>query len=94
MAIDKVNDLTKTTNVVDPSVEVAITEREANDPTDINIEMMEDGGAEIDFDPESAQIESGLPFDANLVDLLDDGVLTEIASDMQDSYEDFKSGRS
>ena len=46
MAIDKVNDLTKTTNVVDPSVEVAITEREANDPTDINIEMMEDGGAE------------------------------------------------
>ena len=94
MAIDKVNDLTKTTNVVDPSVEVAIAEREANDPTDINIEMMEDGGAEIDFDPETAQVESGLPFDANLVDFLDDGVLKEVASDMQDSYDDFKSGRS
>ena len=94
MAIDKVSDLTKTTNVIDESVEVAIQEREANDPTNVNVEMMEDGGAEIDFDPQAAQFQSGQDFDTNLVEFLDEDVLIEVASDLEDSYEDFKSGRS
>ena len=94
MAIDKVSDLTKTTNVIDESVEVAIQEREANDPTNVNVEMMEDGGAEIDFDPQAAQFQSGQDFDTNLVEFLDEDILIEVASDLEDSYEDFKSGRS
>ncbi len=94
MAIDKVSDLTKTTNVIDESVEVAIQEREANDPTNVNVEMTEDGGAEIDFDPQAAQFQSGQDFDTNLVEFLDEDVLIEVASDLEDSYEDFKAGRS
>ena len=94
MAIDKVSDLTKTTNVIDESVEVAIQEREANDPTNVNVEMTEDGGAEIDFDPQAAQFQSCQDFDTNLVEFLDEDVLIEVASDLEDSYEDFKAGRS
>ena len=94
MAIDKVSDLTKTTNVIDESVEVAIQEREANDPTEVNVEMMDDGGAEIDFDPQAEQFQSGQDFDTNLVEFLDEDVLIEVASDLEDSYEDFKAGRS
>ena len=93
MAIDKVNDLTKETNVVDSSVEVAIEERLANDPSDINVEIMEDGGAEIDFDPATAAMEGGENHEANLAEFLEDDVLNEVASDMQDAYEDFKTSR-
>ena len=58
MAIDKVNDLTKQVNVIDPSIEVG------NPNEEIDIEMLEDGGAEIDFDPNQS-VEQQIPHEAN-----------------------------
>ena len=94
MAIDKVTDLTKESLVIDPSVEVSIAEsNQTNDLENVNVEMLEDGGAEIDFDPATAAMEGGENHEANLAEFLEDDVLMSIASDMQESYLDFKSSR-
>ena len=55
----------------------------------INIEMTEDGGAVIN--PEQEQIETG--FDGNLADFMDADVLTNISSELRQSYEDDKGSR-
>ena len=55
----------------------------------INIEMTEDGGAVVN--PEQEQIETG--FDGNLADFMDADVLTNISSELRQSYEDDKGSR-
>ena len=55
----------------------------------INIEMTEDGGAVIN--PEQEQIETG--FDGNLADFMDADVITNISSELRQSYEDHKGSR-
>ena len=52
----------------------------------INIEMTEDGGAVVN--PEQEQIETG--FDGNLAEFMDPDVLTNISSELRQSYEDDK----
>ena len=55
----------------------------------INIEMTEDGGAVVN--PEQEQIETG--FDGNLAEFMDPDVLTNISSELRQSYEDDKGSR-
>ena len=55
----------------------------------INIEMTEDGGAVVN--PEQEQVETG--FDGNLADFMDPDVLTNISSELRQSYEDDKGSR-
>ena len=55
----------------------------------INIEMTEDGGAVVN--PEQEQVETG--FDGNLADFMDPNVLTNISSELRQSYEDDKGSR-
>jgi len=55
----------------------------------INIEMTEDGGAVVN--PEQQQIETG--FDGNLAEFMDPDVLTNISSELRQSYEDDKGSR-
>ena len=55
----------------------------------INVEMTEDGGAVVN--PEQEQIETG--FDGNLADFMDADVLTNISSELRQSYEDDKGSR-
>jgi hypothetical protein len=86
MAIDKVNDLTKQVNVIDPSIEVG------NPNEEIDIEMLEDGGAEIDFDPNQS-VEQQIPHEANLADFIEEDELGLMASDLTQTYEDYKAGR-
>ena len=86
MAIDNVNDLTKQVNVIDPSIEVGPPNQE------IDIEMLEDGGAEIDFDPNQS-VEQEIPHEANLADFVEEDELGLLASTLTQTYEDYKSGR-
>jgi len=86
MAIDKVNDLTKTVNVIDPSIEVSTPQE------NLGIQMLEDGGAEIDFDP-NQNVEQEIPHEANLADFIEENELGLIASDLTQTYEDYKAGR-
>jgi len=53
----------------------------------------EDGGAEISFDPQMQAMEGGQDHDANLAEFLDDKILGEIGSDLQEKYTDYKSSR-
>ena len=55
----------------------------------INVEMTEDGGAVVN--PEQEQIETG--FDGNLAEFMDQDVLTNISSELRQSYEDDKGSR-
>ena len=86
MAIDKVNDLTKTVNVIDPSIEVSTPKEE------LEIEMLEDGGAEIDLNP-NQNVEQEIPHEANLADYINEDELGLITNDLTQTYEDYKAGR-
>jgi hypothetical protein len=61
------------------------------DLSKIEINQMEDGGAEISFDPTKEAADEG--FDSNLAEVLDDSILGEIGSDLQEKYTDYRSSR-
>jgi hypothetical protein len=59
----------------------------------VEIQMDEDGGAEISFDPKIAAMEGGEDHNANLAEFLEDGVLDPLASELYDQYVDYKESR-
>ena len=72
--------------------EIDITEPEQQKgPVEIN--QMEDGGVEIDFDPAAVVAQGGNDPRANLAELLEDSVLDEVASELESQYQDNKSAR-
>mgnify|MGYP001161488951 FL=1 len=54
---------------------------------------MDDGGVEVDFDPESTEGMSGAKFGENVAEILDEEVLQGIASDLIAQYEEDKASR-
>jgi len=59
----------------------------------VEITDMEDGGAEISFDPAVEQNNGAQDHNANLAEFLDDSILEEIGSDLEEQYKDYKSSR-
>jgi hypothetical protein len=59
----------------------------------VEIEMSEDGGAEISFDPKAASPEGGEDHSANLAELLEDNELDPLASELYDKYTEYKESR-
>jgi hypothetical protein len=94
--IDKALPNTKTTIELPGQTEVEQTIQEqvekAQDPS-VEINMSEDGGAEISFDPSIASIPGGEDHYANLAEFLDESILTEIGSELNEKYNDYKSSR-
>ncbi len=94
MAIDKkaipdepIDELKDSTTVYDEEVEL-----EAEDPIEPNVDMLEDGGADINFgQPQQGQGQAG--HQENLSEALEETILNSVASDIQDAYEDCKSSR-
>ena len=94
MAIDKnIDTVPKQDIILEDDVAVEIPE-EFQEGGDVNVEMTDDGGAEIDFDPQAEAMEGGQFHDANLAEFMDDGALTALASELQESYDEYKSSRS
>ena len=94
MAIDKnIDTVPKQDIILEDDVAVEIPE-EFQEGGDVNVEMTDDGGAEIDFDPQAEAMEGGQFHEANLAEFMDDGALTALASDLQESYDEYKSSRS
>ena len=58
----------------------------------LNIELEDDGGVVVDFDPRKDQV-SNAGFHDNLAEEVDIGLLSRIASDLLDQYEANKDGR-
>ena len=71
-------------------------ELEAQDlnPQDIDVQMMDDGGAEVDFDPQAEAMQGAEEHNANLAEFLEDGDLSAIASEVLNSFEECASSRS
>ena len=66
--------------------------QQSQDP--IEITRTEDGGAEINFDPQAVVGQGGQNHEENLADFLDDDILKEVGSQIIESYSDYKSSRS
>jgi len=74
--------------------DVELEAQDLNPSNDMNIEMMEDGGAEIDFDPQAEAMQGAEQHDANLVDFLEDDIIGEISSDILAEFDECDSSRS
>ena len=64
--------------------EKEIIERQKGNETEI--EMQEDGGATINFDPAAVAQEGGEDHEANLAEFLDDSVLDSLSSELMEKY--------
>ena len=68
-----------------------LIEKSADGQTEIEIE--EDGGAIVNFDPSAVNPEGGEDHNANLAEFLEDSVLDPLASELMDKYKDYKQSR-
>jgi hypothetical protein len=68
-----------------------IVERQEGGETEI--EMQEDGGATINFDPSAVTPEGGQDHFENLADYLEDNVLDPLASELMEKYTNYKQSR-
>lgn len=93
--IDKSLPNTKTTIEIPGQTEIEQTIQEEIQPTEspVEINMSEDGGAEISFDPSVASIPGGEDHYANLAEFLDESILTDIGSELDEKYNDYRSSR-
>ena len=93
--IDKSLPNTKTTIEIPGQTEIEQTIQEETQATDspVEIKMDEDGGAEISFDPSAAAPQGGEDHYANLSEFLDESILTEIGSELEGQYKDYRSSR-
>ena len=71
--------------------EEAVEEISSDGKTEI--EMDEEGGATINFDPDEVDSEGGEDHDANLADFLEDNVLDPLASELMEKYTNYKESR-
>jgi len=93
--IDKSLPNTKTTIEIPGQTEIEQSIQEEIQPTDspVEINMDEDGGAEISFDPNVAAPQGGEDHYANLAEFLDESILVEIGSELEGQYKDYRSSR-
>ena len=91
MAIDKDQNGPQQEILLGENVEVLTPDEKASE--EINVEMMEDGGAEIDFDPAAMAAEGSQNHEANLAEFINDDQLMEISSDLVEAFEDAKASR-
>jgi hypothetical protein len=68
-----------------------VIEKSADGQTEIEID--DDGGATINFDPGQVNPEGGEDHNANLAEFLEDSVLDPLASELMDKYKDYKQSR-
>ena len=58
-----------------------------------DVELMEDGGAEVNLDPNAPMDTSNIPHNANLADFIEDGDLSKFSSDLLAEFESDRDSR-
>ena len=96
--IDKSLPNSKTTVEVPGEVEIeeAIKEKVEQVQTEggpVEIEMDDEGGAEVSFDPSAATPEGGEDHFSNLAEFLDDSILDPLGNKLYDQYTEYKESR-
>ena len=93
MAIEKeFETIPKDLEILDESVDVAMPQA-MQEGGEVNVEMMEDGGAEIDFDPNAGGMEGGEQHEANLAEFMEESSMDSIATDLQENFDEMKNSR-
>tara|TARA_R110000782_G_scaffold20383_2_gene55007 strand:- start:816 stop:1145 length:330 start_codon:yes stop_codon:yes gene_type:complete len=82
---------TKTTVEIPGEEEILLEQQEKIEEVEteggpVEIEMDEDGGAEISFDPKAAAMEGGEEHDSNLSEFLEEDILDPLGSELFDQY--------
>ena len=80
MAIEKDDQVKMPTQILPEDVELEA--QDLNPNAEVNIQMMEDGGAVVDFDPQEEAMQGAEQHNSNLAEFLEDGDLNEIASEV------------
>mgnify|MGYP003652099658 CR=1 FL=1 len=75
-----------------PDAEVSLDDGTLIEAPGLNIELEDDGGVVVEFDPDMGRAEGGQFYD-NLAEDIDDRVASRIASDLLEQYEANKDGR-
>ena len=83
------------------ATEIELPEEETVDATeavtdtsgDTEVQLDDDGGATVNFDPTANPLEGGEAHDSNLAEYLDDKVLDPLASELMDQYTSYKETR-
>ena len=91
--IDKALPNTKT-EIEIPGEEEIVEEQnkilEVSKDGETEIELQEDGGATINFDPSKVNPEGGQDHFENLAEFLEDSVLDPLAAELMEKYKDYK----
>ena len=85
MAIEKNNDVKMPKEILPEEVELQA--EDLNPTGDAEIQMLQDGGAIVDFDPQAQAMEGAEMHTSNLAEFMEDGDLVEIASEVLEMYE-------
>ena len=75
-----------------PDAEVLLEDETVIEAPGLNIELEEDGGVLVDFEPRMSAPDTG-DFYANLADTLEDGAASKVSSVLLEEYESNKDGR-
>ena len=59
----------------------------------VEIDMTEDGGAEVSFDPNATEVPEGMGHFDNIAEVLDEQVSSSLASELMEKYNDYKQSR-
>jgi len=90
--VERRNDIPPVDLEAGPDAEVLLEDTSIIETPDLSIELEDDGGVVVDFDPFAGRPEGGGFYD-NLAEELADNVATRIATDLLDQYEANKDGR-
>ena len=94
--IDKALPNVEQTITIPPEEEI-ITQKETGvtqvSEEDVKVEQQEDGGVEINFNPNAVNQPGGESHFDNLADLLPDDVLGKLGSELNENYMQYKSSR-
>jgi len=93
--IDKSLPNVKTSIEVDPKEEIEIEQQKAEEAADPGVEVnpLEDGSVEVNFDPSKVNIEGQPSHFDNLAELLPEEVLEPIGQELTQNYLDYKASR-
>ena len=93
--MDKTLPNVKTSIEVNPQEEIEIEQQKAEEAADPGVEVnpLEDGGVEVNFDPSKVNIEGQPGHFDNLAELLPEDTLEPIGNELTQNYIDYKASR-
>ena len=91
MAIEKNNEEKMPKEILPEEVELQAQDLNPSDGVDI--QMLQDGGAIVDFDPQAGAMQGAEIHTANLAEFLDEDDLTMLASEVLEAYDECASSR-